>query len=101
MFTLQLDEDKQQFLNRWLPEQLAPHVKVVVSMIEGTPTHRMLRAYKTNPRELICGPLDLSSREVRNLYGKVLQVKLVKSPEIEIYGVSQSNAPFTLQVKPA
>ncbi|XP_065072260.1 uncharacterized protein LOC135696706 [Rhopilema esculentum] len=59
----QLDEDKQHFLNRWLPETLAKNVKVVVSMIEGTPTHRMMRAYKTNPKEIICGPLDLTSRQ--------------------------------------
>eukprot|EP00794_Sanderia_malayensis_P017020 gene17020-18734_t len=65
----QLDEDKQQFLSRWLPETLPAHVKVVVSMIEGTPTHKMLRAYKTNPTEIICGPLDRSSREeiVKNI----------------------------------
>ena len=59
-----MDEDKQQFLSRWLPEELSPNVRVVVSMIEGTPTHTMLRAYKTMPKEIICGPLDAESREV-------------------------------------
>jgi len=65
----QLDEDKQQFLNRWLPETLSKNVRVVVSMIEGTPTHLMLRAYRTNPKEIICGPLDDSSRQaiVKNI----------------------------------
>ena len=43
---------------------LSRNVKVVVSMIEGTPSHLMLRAYKTNPKEIICGPLDQSSRQV-------------------------------------
>lgn len=59
----QLDEDKQQFLSRWLPDKLSPNIRLVVSMIEGTPTHQMLRAYKPSPREVICGPLDLESRK--------------------------------------
>ena len=62
----QLDEDKQQFLRRWLPEKLSPNVRVVVSMIEGTPSHQMMRAFKPSPREVICGPLDLDSRKVCN-----------------------------------
>ena len=63
----QLDEDKQQFLSRWLPDKLSPNIRLCVSMIEGTPTHQMLRAYKPSPREVICGPLDMDSRKVRML----------------------------------
>jgi len=59
----QLDEDKQQFLSRWLPDKLSPNIRIVVSMIEGTPTHQMLRAYKPSPKEVICGPLDMDSRK--------------------------------------
>ncbi len=62
-----LDEDKQQFLNRWLPDALPEHVKVIVSTIEGTTSHQMLRSYETRPAEIKCGPLDVCSREVNTL----------------------------------
>jgi len=59
----QLDEDKQQFLSRWIPEKLSPNVKLVVSMIESTPSHQLLRAFKPSPKEVICGPLNMESRK--------------------------------------
>ena len=37
----QFDDEKQQFLSRWLPEQLSSNVRVVVSMIEGTAAHQV------------------------------------------------------------
>ncbi|XP_057298417.1 TPR repeat-containing protein DDB_G0287407-like isoform X1 [Hydractinia symbiolongicarpus] len=59
----QLDEDKQQFMSRWLPDNLSPNVRVIVSMIESTPSHQMLRSYKPSPVEVMCGPLDMDSRK--------------------------------------
>ena len=60
----QLDDDKIQYLIRWLPEKLSPNVRVVVSMIDETECHRLLRSYKTGPKEIVCGELDYSSRKV-------------------------------------
>ena len=59
-----MDEDKQQFLDRWLPEKLSSNVRVVLSTIEKTVSHQTIRAYKSSPVEVICGPLDKESRQV-------------------------------------
>ncbi|XP_066928434.1 TPR repeat-containing protein DDB_G0287407-like isoform X2 [Clytia hemisphaerica] len=59
----QMDEDKQQYLNRWLPEKLSPNVRVVLSTIESTTSHQTIRAFKSSPVETICGPLDKDSRQ--------------------------------------
>eukprot|EP00794_Sanderia_malayensis_P003244 gene3244-3725_t len=79
LFIDAFDEDKQQFLRRWLPETLPAHVKVIVSTIEGSRTHSMLRAYETIPTEITCGPLDRDSREeiIKNIlsqYNKRLHI---------------------------
>ena len=59
-----MDEDKQQYLNRWLPEKLSTNVRVVLSTIEKTVSHQTIRSYKSSPVEIICGPLDKESRQV-------------------------------------
>jgi hypothetical protein len=59
----QMDEDKQQFLPRWIPEKLSPNVRFVISTIEGTVSHQTIRVFKTTPMEIICGPLNVESRE--------------------------------------
>jgi len=64
IFCFKIDEDKQQYLNRWLPEKLSPNVRVVLSTIEGTVSHQTIRSYKSFPVEIICGPLDIESRKV-------------------------------------
>ena len=61
-----MDDDKIQYLTRWLPENLSPNVKVVLSMINDTECHRLLRSYKSGPREITCGQLDYESRKVCN-----------------------------------
>ncbi|EDO32895.1 predicted protein, partial [Nematostella vectensis] len=73
----QLDDDKIQYLTRWLPETLSPNIRVVLSMIDNTECHRLLRAFKTGPREILCGELDYSSRKaivenILKLYNKRL-----------------------------
>ena len=73
---LKVDEDKQNFLRRWMPEKLSPNVRVVISTIEGTPSHQMLRAFRPSPREIVCGPLDTSSRKVCFFYFNVTIVTL-------------------------
>lgn len=60
----QMDDDKIQYLTRWLPENLSPNVKVVLSMINDTECHRLLRSYKSGPREITCGQLDYQSRKL-------------------------------------
>ncbi|XP_065641448.1 nephrocystin-3 isoform X1 [Hydra vulgaris] len=79
----QLDEDKQQFLSRWLPDCLSPTVRVVVSMIEGTPSHQMLRSFNPSPIEVVCGPLDMESR--KEIVSSLLAVynKKLHSTELE------------------
>ena len=61
-----MDDDKIQYLTRWLPETLSPNVKVVLSMINDTECHRLLRSYKSGPREITCGQLDYHSRKVQD-----------------------------------
>ncbi|XP_074616453.1 TPR repeat-containing protein DDB_G0287407-like [Acropora palmata] len=73
----QMDDDKIQYLTRWLPETLSPNVKVVLSMINDTECHRLLRSYKSGPREITCGQLDYHSRRlivenILRLYNKRL-----------------------------
>ena len=59
-----MDDDKLQYLNRWLPEYLSPNVKVILSMIDGTECHYMLRKFKSCPKEIVCGDLDQEARKV-------------------------------------
>ncbi|CAB3986857.1 Hypothetical predicted protein [Paramuricea clavata] len=59
----QMDSDKLQYLTRWLPEVVSPNVRIVLSMIDETECHRLLRSYKTNPTEIIVGELDYESRK--------------------------------------
>ncbi|XP_066932772.1 LOW QUALITY PROTEIN: TPR repeat-containing protein DDB_G0287407-like [Clytia hemisphaerica] len=65
----QMDEDKQYYLARWLPCQLAQNIRVVISTIENTDTHQILTKFVPAPKEIACGPLDETSREeiVRNI----------------------------------
>ena len=74
-FTLQMDDDKIQYLTRWLPETLSPNVKVVLSMINDTECHRLLRSYKSGPREITCGQLDYHSRRVKDTMLCFLEVE--------------------------
>lgn len=74
-FTLQMDDDKIQYLTRWLPETLSPNVKVVLSMINDTECHRLLRSYKSGPREITCGQLDYHSRRVQDTMFCLLEVE--------------------------
>lgn len=74
-FTLQMDDDKIQYLTRWLPETLSPNVKVVLSMINDTECHRLLRSYKSGPREITCGQLDYHSRRVQDTMLCLLEVE--------------------------
>ena len=59
-----MDEDKLQYLTRWLPDTISPNVRIVLSMIDETECHRILRSYKTNPTEIVVGKLDYESRKV-------------------------------------
>ena len=59
-----MDEDKQQYLNRWLPDKLSPNVRVVISTIESTVSHQTIRSFKTSPTEIVCGPLNKEARQV-------------------------------------
>ena len=63
-----MDSDKLQYLTRWLPEVVSPNVRIILSMIDETECHRMLRSYKTNPTEIIVGELDYESRKVTVLF---------------------------------
>lgn len=68
----QMDEDKQQYLNRWLPEKLSDNVRVIISTIESTVSHQTIRSFKTSPLEIICGPLDKISRQA--IVENILQI---------------------------
>ena len=73
----QMDEDKQYYLARWLPCQLAPNIRVVMSTIDETETHSILKKFVPSPTEVVVGPLDEESRKeiVTNIlrdYTKVL-----------------------------
>ncbi|XP_077981357.1 telomerase protein component 1-like [Glandiceps talaboti] len=56
----QFDDDKMSL--SWLPRRLAPQIRVVMSMINNTPPHKILRE-RTNPAdEAYVTPLDMQSR---------------------------------------
>ena len=59
-----MDEDKHQYLKRWIPESLSANVRLIISTIEGTVSHQTIRSFKTSPTEIICGALNKESREV-------------------------------------
>ena len=75
-----MDDDKIQYLTRWLPENLSPNVKVVLSMINDTECHRLLRSYKSGPREITCGQLDYQSRKASSAAVKVIPQFCVVDP---------------------
>ena len=66
-----MDSDKLQYLTRWLPEVLSPNVRIILSMIDETECHRLLRSYKTNPTEIVVGELDYESRKVSYIVHKI------------------------------
>lgn len=50
----------------WLPRKLAPQVRCVLTMINGTAVHQALIARETKPIEVVISPLDIDSRKVRH-----------------------------------
>ena len=65
LILLQFDDDKSSTLLSWLPRKLAPQVRVVLSMIDNTPPHKLLKERAIPPKEIFVTPLDMEARKVR------------------------------------
>ncbi|RDD44551.1 Telomerase protein component 1 [Trichoplax sp. H2] len=66
----QLDKSKDAEQVSWLPLALSPNVRIICSVINDTPCHRSLSSRTNRPKDILCGPLDLSSR--REIVDQVL-----------------------------
>lgn len=59
----QFDDDRAATTLSWLPRKLAPHIRVIISMIHDTPPHRSMKERGYSPKEIFVTPLDSKSRE--------------------------------------
>ncbi|XP_022100079.1 telomerase protein component 1-like [Acanthaster planci] len=59
----QFDDDTSANILSWLPRKLAPQVRVILSMIEDTPPHRVLRDQGHRPKQYLLTPLDIEARK--------------------------------------
>jgi nephrocystin-3 len=59
----QLDESKESNLFTWLPKKLAPQIRIVMSMIDDTAPHKLLKQRERLPIQLFVKPLDRASRQ--------------------------------------
>nr|XP_006811880.1 PREDICTED: leucine-rich repeat and WD repeat-containing protein KIAA1239-like [Saccoglossus kowalevskii] len=59
----QFDEEKQSNILSWLPRKLAPQVRVILSMINETAPHNILKERPKLPIEIEVTPLDINSRK--------------------------------------
>ncbi|XP_071952526.1 telomerase protein component 1-like [Antedon mediterranea] len=80
----QFDDDKSGTILSWLPRKLAPQVRVIISMINDTPPHKMLLERSIKPEEIIVTPLNMDARkeivtEMLGKYNKRLDEKQISS----------------------
>ncbi|XP_072023611.1 telomerase protein component 1-like [Amphiura filiformis] len=80
----QFDDDKSTTLLSWLPRKLAPQVRVILSMIDNTPPHKLLKERAIQPKEIFVTPLDMEARkeivtEMLGRYNKKLDEKQMTS----------------------
>ncbi|XP_070560674.1 TPR repeat-containing protein DDB_G0287407-like [Ptychodera flava] len=73
----QFDDEKQANVLSWLPRKLAPQIRVLFSMINETPPHKILKERPKMPIEVEVTPLDMESKEkivtkMLGLYNKKL-----------------------------
>ncbi|XP_057298336.1 TPR repeat-containing protein DDB_G0287407-like [Hydractinia symbiolongicarpus] len=95
----QFDEDKQQYLRRWLPDKLSSNVRVVVSTIENTESHHMFKMCKPQPSEILCGALDTDSRkEIVNNFLSVYNKRLDEEQLDKLLAKEGSSNPLWLSV---
>ncbi|XP_070563916.1 TPR repeat-containing protein DDB_G0287407-like [Ptychodera flava] len=68
----QFDEDHQSKAVSWLPKKLAPQIRVILSMIDNSAPHKLLKARTTQQTEVPVTPLDMQSRTeiVKGMLGK-------------------------------
>jgi len=60
----QLDEDMPSLLMNWVPRKLAPNIRCVFAMIDGTPQHKALSQREPQPFTLQLTPLTEENRQV-------------------------------------
>jgi hypothetical protein len=66
--TCQLDEDTPSLLMNWIPSKLAPHIRCVFSMIDGTPQHLALSEREPQPYAITLNPLTEENRKVSDAF---------------------------------
>jgi len=67
----QLDEEMPALLVNWVPRKLAPQIRCVFTMIDGTPQHKALIEREPQPFSLQLTPLNDQDRQVCCISGKV------------------------------
>jgi len=66
-----LDEEMPALLVNWVPRKLAPQIRCVFTMIDGTPQHKALIEREPQPFSLQLTPLNDQDRQVCCISGKV------------------------------
>jgi len=61
---VQLDEEMPALLMNWVPRKLAPQIRCVFTMIDGTPQHKALMEREPQPFTLQLTPLNDEDRQV-------------------------------------
>ena len=51
----------------WIPRKLAPQVRLILSMIDGSDQHKALTEREASPKMVIIESLDLFSRKVQHI----------------------------------
>ena len=65
--SVQLDEDTPSLLMNWVPRKLAPNIRCVFAMIDGTAPHQALIHREPQPFLLQLTPLTEQNRQVRDI----------------------------------
>jgi len=68
MYMIQLDEDTPSLVMNWVPRKLAPNIRCVFAMIDGTPQHKALIQREPLPVILQLTPLTDHNRRVLFIY---------------------------------
>ncbi|PIK46898.1 hypothetical protein BSL78_16245 [Apostichopus japonicus] len=95
----QFDDDKSGSVLSWLPRKLSPQVRVMLSMIDDTPPHKILQERSNPPVDIKVTPLDMQAREqiVKEMLGKYNK-KLDQHQMVSLLSKKSSENPLWLSI---
>ncbi len=80
----QFDEDTAAELVSWVPQKLAPHIRVIMSMIPDTPQHKSLVGREPKPNMFDVTPLDRDAKQVnRRTETLILIIETILPPWVD------------------